>query len=51
MSAALSLSSGRVSLSSLELNSGIVGKVVVLMGVVGVVGVVVGGGGRGQASD
>jgi hypothetical protein len=39
MSAALSLSSGRVSLSSLELNSGIVGKVVVLMGVV--VGVVV----------
>ena len=47
MSAALSLSSGRVSLSSLELNSGIVGKVVVLMGVVrvlrGVAGVVVGG--------
>ena len=44
MSAALSLSSGRVSLSSLELNSGIVGKVVVLMGVVRVLmGVVVGG--------
>ena len=44
MSAALSLSSGRVSLSSLELNGGIVGKVVVLMGVVRVLmGVVVGG--------